>query len=121
MKSNKELFVLGLFLLLSLQIYFFSIQNKPNKINIEVPKSSYEGVSRDYDYLDYYYKSFTLTSQYGIDWSFSSENPNVGILVMTMDKTNFLKYILNESDVSFHVLSDGRKTKDKGYSVPDSS
>jgi parallel beta-helix repeat protein len=115
MKSKQKLVLI----LISIIICFLLPTNfiKPQNKNVEPDiHPSVNGIyGATLQYKGYFFHSFTLDQRFGIDWYFKSHNPDIGVKVLVMTKSNYLKFILNSSNFDHYLVSDGTYTLDKGH------
>lgn len=96
---------------------------------IPIPKTSEEkainpdslNLSSEFDLpYDYYIYFHQLADEnYEIWWTFSGNNPNVGIIVFAMTSLEFFK-LQNSQSFNFSELSNGLESEDSGIFIPPS-
>ncbi|MFW9948121.1 MAG: hypothetical protein ACFFDX_14955 [Candidatus Odinarchaeota archaeon] len=95
---------------------FDSLDSEKSEEGIKV-SGGYYGYTLNY--RDFKEIKYTASNLYGIEWSFTSYNTQVGIKVLAMDNLNYQKFMLNKSKINYYLLSNGEKSHDQGcFAIP---
>ncbi|MFX0019956.1 MAG: right-handed parallel beta-helix repeat-containing protein [Promethearchaeota archaeon] len=101
--------------ILALNITFDSLNSERKKEGIKASG----GYGQTLNYRDFTEIKYTASNLYGIEWSFTSHNAQVGIKALAMDNLNYQKFMLNKSKIKYHLLSNGEKSHDQGcFAIP---
>ena len=124
MKYNKKIrldIIVVIFLIFNITILFLNIT--PYFFDSEKVEKGVKASGGYYGYIlnyrDFMEIKYTASNLYGIEWSFTSHNPQIGIKVLAMDNLNYQKFMLNKSNIKYDLLSNGEKIHDQGcFAIP---